>query len=319
MPIYKTDGAGVASAIGQVTFGSQTIGKVYFGSTLVFEGTQVFDLTSSVNVNIETFLTGQGASLSSPVIINVAADQIIGSNTAATPALVTGDLSGYTYEVTMNLAGEVQGAAGGDAINATSNITINNTGAIRAGGGNGGNGGQGGYGTDTLVQTGPYYQQTNVYVYRFGDGAISYWAGANVGIAGSGYLYKSPYWYRSAAHVVTNNYYISRYSWTTGTKGSGGAGGLGAGYNQTRTDGASGVSGTYRAGSGGKGGDGGTWGVDGSAGAQGGTGYYMTTSNWSQPASGTSGSAGTSAGRAIVSDSATVTLLGDGVVNGEVI
>ena len=327
MPIYKTDGAGTPSQIGQVTVGPQNIAKVYFGSTLVFGGTQVFDLTNSTNVNLQTFLVGQSANTTSPIIINIASDQIIGSSDPATPAMVTGDLSGY-QDVTLNNAGEIQGASnGGDAFVATTNLTINNTGAIRAGGGNGGNGGLGGYGTDLSGKNTPSYS-FGYHEWWYGTTPAtvfpSKWQGTNV-FTNQNYSSTirarkvGSYWYYPDGHYGGAQYGMGRGTEVVGTKGAGGTGGNGRGYGVSRTDGSAGAGGTWRAGNGGDGGDGGDWGQDGSAGSGGGIGYYWAQYNTSTSSGGASGTAGSAAGNAIDSGSATVTLIGGGVVNGDVL
>lgn len=333
MPIHVTDGAGVATLQAQVTLGSKNISKVYHGSTLKFQGTLTYDLLSDTNVNLETFILSQTAVTSSAIVINIPSGNIIGSTAQGTPAMVTGDLSAYTRGVTLNVIGEIQGAGGtltlnaGDAFTATSDLTINNTGAIRAGGGGGGAGGLGGYGDDAINKTTPPYVQ----------GYHEWWYGTTPGTSNPSLWYgvakftnnqASPVirfvktggdWYYPDGFYGGAAYGMGRGDAVTGVKGAAGAGGIGQGYAQAKADGGGGSAGTYRAGNGGDGGNGGNWGEDGLPGIDGGDGKYYGSYSNQNVASGAGGSAGTLAGYAINSGAATVTLLGAGVVNGDVI
>ena len=336
MPIYVTDETGTAKKIGQVTIGSKSIPKVYWGDSLVFEGLQVYTLPTTENINLADYLVTQGANTASDVIMNLPVGNTLYSNSIDLPAVETGDLSIYTKGVTLNIYGEIQGAPGGDAFNSTANITIYNEGAIRAGGGNGGDGGTGGYGDNIINKEGPYYAPAGglplgsqyQYVWWYGTTVAtvypSAWAGTNVftnDTSGGGstirYRKVGNKWYYPGLSPVAAQYEIGRGDAIEGVKGTGGVGGQGQGDGVARTDGTAGTNGTNKAGSGGDGGTGGAWGVDGLSGEDGGTGTYITQTGI-RSASGTAGTAGTPAGKAIVSNASFVTLLGTGVVNGDV-
>lgn len=274
---------------------------------------QSHTLSNSEDINLATWLATQSPDVTKIQVVTIPVGHTVGGTVTDGYALTTGNLSTYTKGVELIVEGRIEGkggaANGGNGshgLEVTSDLHLVDASNIYGGGGGGGQGGLGAYGTQTTGQNGPFYQQTNIYVYRFGAGQISYWNGTNIGIAGSGFIYYSPHWYRSAAFVEANMYYISQYTWATGTKGTGGAGGVGEGYNQSKSNGSTGNSGTYNAGDGGTGGNGGTWGTAGNAGGTGGNGSYITTSDWSQTSYGDSGGSGGLAGNATVENGGSI-------------
>jgi hypothetical protein len=270
-------------------------------------------LNNAEDVNLATWLATQSPDANKIQQVTIPSGQTIGGTSTGNYALTTGNLASYTKGVELIILGNIEGkggaangGAGSHGLEATSDIHIVDTSNIYAGGGGGGNGGLGGYGAQAINQSGPYYQMTNVYVYRFGAGEHSYWASTDVGVAGDGYINYGGDWYRSAAHVEVNRYYISRYDEAVGVKGTGGAGGVGQGYNQSAGSSNPGSGGTYRAGTGGTGGAGAAWGTAGTSGTAGSTGYYMTTSDWSKAAAGGAGVTGGAAGNETVENGGSI-------------
>jgi len=247
---------------------------------------------------------------------------IVGATSTSNAALTIPSGMGGTLTIINNGAiqgaGGAAGAAGGDAIQASSSgVTITNNGDIYAGGGGGGNGGNGGTGGN-----GSYAQSLGAANYsahhsssqsqacnsscinRFGGGA--YCSGSCI----------NPLWYLP---TLWDCQACSRNTSTSGgSGGSGGAGGVGQGYNQSAGSGSSGGSGggggtnAGNGGSGGAGGAGGAFGANGSTGNTGNSGYNGNVSN------GSSGSAGSSGGAAgdYISGIANVTLTDNGNVAG---
>lgn len=176
--VFATSG-NPPDVIDEVYVGNVVMNRVYVGSDLVHERdqTQLLTLTSAEDLNLATWISGQGADPAVPVIINFASDQIIGGTVVGQPALTMGDLSSYA-SITFNVDGQIQGAPGSDAVLSQSpidiinsgtisgaiadgvdtngaNVTmvISSTGKVLAGGGNGGNGGRGGNGDDVVSCT----------------------------------------------------------------------------------------------------------------------------------------------------------------------
>ena len=352
MPVYITDEFGVATLQDQANWGNKVIAEIYWGSTLKYKAEQNYTLNSAQNVTLETFLTGQGASVASPVIITIPAGQIIGSLDNLLPALTTGDLSLYTRGVTLIINGEVQGAGGtntgqiedrpgGVAFEAMANITITNNGAIRGGGGAGGQGGNGGAGNDILTSWSNwrYDRDRDRFCTRHPDdndltGDESEWNNNDLGQGnrpepntnyiifstgtGSAYTYERGDF--EQVHGGAKKHEIRRASGypTPGTIGFGGLGGDGEGYTQAKTSGADGSAGTNRAGNGGMGGDGGNWGQDGATGDPGSAGMFYDVLGPNQTNPGVLGANGAVAGNAIQSNAYTVNVTGPGVINGPV-
>ena len=346
MPIHITDEFGVPTLQDQVNWGSKAIAEIYWGSQLKYKNQQNYNMNSATNVNIATFLVGEGASVNSPVIITIAIGEIIGSTDVLLPALVTGDLSIYTRGVTLIVNGEIQGAggdmsAGGSAFVATSDITITNNGAIRAGGGAGAVGGNGGAGNDILTpwSNWRYDEGSDRFCTRHPDdnditGDESEWNNVdlttnnrpepNTQFIIFSAKVNGPHTYeRGTFQEVTNGskkHQIRRASEypTSGQIGFGGQGGLGEGYTQTKTNGAVGTNGTNRAGNGGNGGNGGNWGESGGNGDVGQAGLFYDITGPNNINVGGPGGSGYASGNAIESGGNTVVVTGPGVINGPV-
>ena len=247
---------------------------------------------------------------------------IVGATSTGNAALTIPSGMGGTLTIINNGAiqgaGGAAGAAGGDAIQASSSgVTITNNGDIYAGGGGGGNGGNGGTGGNgsyaqslgsAFNYTATHHNQSvacnNSCVSRFGGGAYC---------TGSCTLYV---WYLPTTWQCLG---CSRNTSTSGgSGGSGGAGGVGQGYNQSAGSGSSGSSGSNggtNAGTGGTGGTGGAGGAFGNAGSTGSTGSSGGNGNVSNGSSGSAGSAGGAAGD-YISGIANVTLTNNGNVAG---
>lgn len=315
-----------SSALGNVKFGASQLASIYQGADEVWTNVLTLTLNSAQTVNLRTFIDSQGSFAGKKLIVNIPDGEVIGSTDPATFALVTGDLSPFTY-VHVNNYGEIQGAggaapggAGGGAFKCDSGVgtefKLNNMSgaAVRAGGGAGGNGGVGGQGSDVSWFVGCHVTY-NGSAHDDGWGTSpnqSVWAGGilyNEASGNPGYSYwhtggpsGADIWQRCG--FESGHWYETRWgnhSWGSG--GSGGAGGRGQGYTQSRVTGLSGSSGSNRSGSGGYGGSGGLWGSDGSAGNNGNTGYYY--SNYSSGATngGSSGGAKGATNYAILGNS----------------
>lgn len=343
MPIY--DGS---SLIDRVKIGNVLIASGYVGSDKVYEydPVQIVAMTSATDVNLATFLGASGVNPAKPIIINLAADQIIGATSNANAALIIdAGMDLYTSTITLNLNGQIQGAVSGNAIDAdrpidlvlgtgaevkgavsqgfendASSITlvVSATGKILGGGGNGGNGGKGGNGDTSLNVTREYGYADGVYEWWYGTDAgtvkPSKWNGTTlftlntIGQQTIYYKLVSGYWYQPGLPDAGARYKIKRGNAAYGTGGTGGTGGLGAGYGQARTDGTGGAAGTYRSGTGGSGGNGGDWGVAGEAGVTGSGGLYINSYSASNVRAGAEGTDGGAAGLAIYLQGALLTL-----------
>lgn len=324
MPIYEG-----TTEVEYISKGNVPISKVYKGTDQVFDYTEEYTLNSATNVDLATWLAGQGASLIAPIIVNVPDGEIIGG--VGDYALDVGDISPYNL-ITLNLAGQIQGEAGGHAIYSDYAIELNNagtvsgaivdvsdsndpalvinvaaTGKILGGGGDGGAGGSGGAGDENLDYADvadwdeQYVAGSTEYLITPSTGLrVAKWFGVTkYSGTGSPPHYSGGIGYTSGTFVktvgLTNHFYCKR-SLREGTAGTGGAGGVGQGYGQSKTSGAAGTMGTYNAGNGGDGGAGGDWGLGGSTGATGSQGYSDLNSTYNN---GSAGSAGTAAGYAI--------------------
>ena len=120
--------------IEEVYVGSVVMNEVYVAEanlsySLVHQRdqTQNFTLTSGEDVNLATWLSGQGAGTATPVIINFAFGEVIGGTVEGKPALDLGDLSAYS-SITFNIDGWILGMAGNDALWAQDPIDIINYG-----------------------------------------------------------------------------------------------------------------------------------------------------------------------------------------------
>lgn len=342
MPIYATNDQGVAEEVVNVCIGAAAQTYVYHGADRIWAAQQSYDMSGGVNLDLSTFLTAQGASAASPVVVTVAGgvQNIIGSQDITRPALTVDNLDIYVKGVTLHLYSSVLGAGGaagengGDAIVGgpnTNRLTIVVHGSVRAGGGGGGNGGRGGYGTNIQGSwTSWRYEDDppNRYYYRNGSGNSIRWNDSSVAKGnGNKYRYVGSYVYERGRYRRPDSYQIRRAPRpVAGVKGTGGVGGHGQGYGGAadpwrglRTNGAAGGSGTRRAGNGGTGGAGGAWGAEGGAGRTGATGYSYADNTSARATPGALGQSGGRAGKAIDSNGGTITLLGDGPVNGEVL
>ena len=304
------------------------------GGTVPFE----INLTSTTDVNLQSFLTTNSAPTNRPIIITIPSANTIGATSVSTAALVSGNLSSY-LSVTLINEGEIQGAGGaassgaaGDAITATTSFSLwNKSGAaIRGGGGGGGNGGSSGYGENLNSYEDRFESSGAIYLYIYNACASSdscEWNSTNVGSGTAAYPYfrNGSYIYWPGAFEFGGFYHIRRATRNSGTR-SGGTGGVGRGYGQAPASGTAGSSGTGNIASGGIGGTGGEWGTAGSTGNTGGTSYYWKdisstcysayAGNFSNTSAGSSGSAGGAAGMAIDAPGITIYYQNDGTING---
>lgn len=303
-------------------------------------GTQPFllNLTSTTDVNLQTFLSSNSAPTNRPIEITIPSGNTIGATSVSTAAIVSGNLSSYLSVALIN-EGEIQGAGGaassgnaGNAITATTSFALwNKSGAaIRGGGGGGGNGGSSGYGENLNAYDDRFASSGAIYLYRYNACASSdscEWNSTNVGSGTSAYSYfrNGSYIYWPGAFEFGAFYHIRRATRNSGTR-SGGAGGVGRGYGQAPAAGSAGASGTGNIASGGTGGTGGEWGTAGSTGNTGGnssywkdissTCYSAYAGNFSNVGSGSAGVAGGSAGLAISAPGVTIYYQNDGTING---
>jgi hypothetical protein len=291
---------------------------------------------TTTDVDISALFSPTDWSSDKDKIVTIPSGVIVGATSTGMAALRTG--TGMGGVLIINIDGEVQGkggaaaAAGGPAINVQgAGVTINNAGAIRAGGGGGGAGGTGGTGGGgsfgTTNQQGPFYSYPGGYHYNAST-FLAYWNGANVTWnlprTAGGYTY-----YQSGGPIFedggANITYAIYRTWVTttytsgGAGGAGGAGGVGQGYAQANTGGAAGsggAAGGTNAGAGGTGGTGGAGGTWGAAGATGDTGATGNSGNYTGGLAGAGGGAGGAAGAAIIGTSPTVN--NSGTINGAV-
>lgn len=299
-------------------------------------------ISASVNnVIIQNLFTAAEWSSATPKEVTINAGVVVGSTSAGTAALRSGTGNGGTVKIINNgsirgAGGATTSAAGGDAVETSINLTIENNGDIRGGGGGGGKGGTGGTGGGGTVTTtardpssgynytaGSYYWRTpaqsggNTTIYWNGTliynaagqptsvtvGNITYYRGpnakANQTIPGPGPGGQPPI-------VVSTDYDLYRNVSTTtntngGAGGAGGNGGRGIGSDAAAAAGAAGANGSAggtNAGAGGKGGTGGTGGGWGAAGSTGGTGSTGANGNRTNGLAGAAGVAGGAAGKA---------------------
>lgn len=275
--------------------------------------------TSTTNLDISS-LFGANWTSTVPKRLTIASGVTIGGTGSSAALIIPSGMAG-TLEI--DNAGSIigyggaAGSAGGTAIsNASSGVTINNTGLLAGGGGGGGTGGTGGQGSVQssyqyynsyykwlifssthvrIVYNGSFY---NYGTSSFGGGDAYDWQGPGVG--GS---YKGSPQQDSDPTAYPVLFYSTSY--TSG--GSGGSGGVGQGYSQTNTNGSSGSAGGTNAGTGGAGGNGGTYGTAGASGSTGANGNYT---------SGSAGSGGGAAGAAVAGT--TVTMNNTGSLYGAV-
>lgn len=305
------------------------------------------------NLNLSTLFTaGDWASdTKKRVVIN--SGVIIAATAVSVAALTTG--AGLGGLLTIENAGDIRGAggaansgAGGHAvIVSTANVTINNTGAIRGGGGGGGRGGTGGVGGpgQYTAQEGPAYALNSYmwYAYRTSGGVSTegtrvYWAGSLIYSSGSKFTGSVAvggitYYTGALDHQDTSSGggsypYSNNKQWyqiyrqypvgtSGGAGGGGGNGGTGQGGNVAQTagsPGAGGAAGGPNAGAGGSGGYGnygGTWGQAGYTGAVGNTG---ASGNVGGGGAGSAGAVGGAAGYAIAGVART--LINTGTIQG---
>jgi len=289
---------------------------------------------SSSTTNVDSnALFGDDYDVNYPKIIDINAGVTIGGNgdeALDIPSGLAGTLIINNAGNIYGYGGAASGGAGGNAINcATANVTINNTGEIRAGGGGGGQGGAGGSGevnntaawsgrepaanwTNGSASLGYYYNSASYYFYYNGTTwSYIYWA-TNIGNAGGfpSYIRIGNNEYHRGPHRGSNKYEIYRQAKTTTSAGTGGAGGVGQGYNQTNASGSSGSAGGTGAGTGGNGGSGSAYAVAGVAGSTGANGNSYSSGT------GSAGSAGGAAGAAVAGTS--VTMNNSGTINGAV-
>ena len=304
----------------------------------------------SLNVG-SLYTSGEWQSLV-PKRLLIADTSIVGPVTK--PVDLGGDLTVDVYGEIQGLGGSANAGAGGNAITSysTFNLTVQEGGAIRAGGGGGGFGGTGGTGGQGVYQvltTSPtYYVQNELHwVTLDGNGfynTLIQWTGgsapaptianvsyANISVTSHYDATTDATYYRGSEHHretvdgTTFVYYriyrtFDVTTYQNGTAGSiGTAGGKGQGYGQAAVLGSipssasNPINNAGKGGTGGRGGIGGTWGTTGSAGSTGSTGAAGNYTN------GTSGSVGTSGGAPgsavyMVSGSSNVSNLG--TING---
>lgn len=306
---------------------------------------------NTTDLVISSLFTPEEWAADSPKEVTIAEGVIVGATSIAVAALRTGTARGGTLKLIID--GEIQGkggaansGAGGPALNVQQvGLTIENNGAIRAGGGGGGkagNGGTGGQGTYTVSEGPAYTLNTTDWVVNGNinsQGRWSYvsttirWGGSTIvngSISGlqnaTSYTSGSVTYYRQTlvsgtpGSSTTVRYQVSRTypAYTSGGGGgTGGNGAAGRGYNTAKGVGSNGTAGSAggtnagSGGSGGKGGDGGDWGAAGAAGAPGAIG---NSGNYTGGSAGTNGTAGGPAGAAIIGVARTIT--GEGVING---
>ena len=262
------------------------------------------------------------------------------SNTSNYALAINSGLSG-TITLTNNgtisgAGGSANGGTGGDALsfsssNSASNVTFNNNGTVRAGGGGGGQGGTGGQGRTSYSYYGNaqtrnpnsdpqsyfYWDQGQNWQVRWSghvtSGAPPAMTSPSAKVYG-GYRYTpgtqrisgfySHLYYYYYMYDITREQQLTGYNYYNG--GSGGSGGVGQGYNQSAGSGSGGSGGGTNAGNGGSGGGGGSFGNSGSSGNSGGNGNYTN---------GSGGSGGGSAGRYKIGSSY-VTFNNNGTVQG---
>lgn len=283
---------------------------------------------SQANLVLSSLFSPADWQSSSPKRVVLSSGAVVYSDTPTSPALSSGTARNGNLTLQINSGAEVQGAGGiggtnaaggvgGDAILIQqSGLVIQNSGAIRAGGGGGGAGGKGGNGQTAANRepTSGYYNSLSAPMYgcyRKGGGTSIYWAGSLLYSAGgvnSTYTINNYTYYCGTNRILDYSGYgifeIYRTSLPTQTEGgAGGRGGNGLGHNQAQTSGATGASGGTGAGTGGSGGAGGNWGVSGTVGSAGKSGVWA----------GSAGFAGGLAGYAI---NGSATYSGSGVKQG---
>lgn len=290
----------------------------------VYQDEEQYTLGNSTNVNLATYLSGQGASTSAPIRINIPSGVTIGATSTSTAAITSGNLSSYE-KVILEIEGNVLGAggaaasSGGAAISLTSAISLRifSTGAVRGGGGGGGRGGNGGAGNDIGSYSGWVYSNTPPYYYYEYNGII-YWNGTHSGYAqaSSTAVYGAYVYGRDGVNVDGLKQSIRRAFIYVGTPGTGGAGAVGRGYGQSAGFGASGTNGTSRAGNGGRGGNGGEWGSGGYTGQTGATGYSWVGYSSAIPSGGSGGTLGGGGGYAISAAGLSIPYWRQGAISG---
>jgi hypothetical protein len=304
----------------------------------------------SLNVG-SLYTSGEWQSLV-PKRLLIADTSIVGPVTI--PVDLGGDLTVDVYGEIQGLGGSANAGTGGNAITSysTFNLTVQEGGAIRAGGGGGGfggTGGTGGQGVYQVISTSSNYFVVNAMQFAtLGQGynnTIVQWTGGSAPtpwisnpISIPGTTVTSYYdaetnatYYRGSEHsreFYNGAWFIYYYIYRTidvttyqnGTAGSiGTAGGTGQGYGQAAVLGSipspasDPINNAGKGGTGGRGGIGGTWGTTGSTGS---TGSNGTAGNYTNGTSGSVGTSGGAPGQAVymVSGSSNVSNLG--TING---
>jgi hypothetical protein len=222
-------------------------------------------------------------------------DQVMIINKKIQPSIKTGDLSSFAKVKLVNYS-EIQGLASfKHAFTATSDIILDNHGAIRAAGGNGGHGGNGANDTFTThIDTKKYelgcgsgyswadHDDTDTVTLAWpGIGPSSHTDWMNVSTTGTGPItspdlagefYRGAYKQHHTCDVGAKFYEIIRRMYFTQTRagGKGGKGGIGRAFDNSDLDGEPGYDSTPKGGNkGGDGGAGGDWGRWGHKGADG--------------------------------------------------
>lgn len=332
-----------SSDYGMATTATVTVGGTTSSAWRVMTQESVtYLLTSQTNLNLQTYLSGKGAPTDRAIVLQLPSGVTIGSSSAGSAAITSGDLSGY-QKVTLDVTGEVQGAGGtanggvgGNAIDVASamHITIRTSGAVRGGGGGGGRGGTGGSCDNVSWTSVPAASKT--YWKNFGSYSPT---GISLILESDVEQWRSPmdrnllftfqagkYWKRGLSMSGVNSGssdawfdYYRATSLDNGAGGSGGSGGRGQGYGQSAAGGSAGAPGPYsRCGKGGTGGLGGSWGSKGATGAAGAAGYKHSTYNVDAPQSGGGGAGGGAAGAAISCSAAGIHYSKGGTVIGAV-
>jgi len=287
-----------------------------------------------------------------PKRVIVPAGVIVGSTSAAVPAMRTGTGWGGSLSVTVNgeihgAGGEPNGGAGGTAFLAeASGVRLINNGAIRAGGGAGGKGGNGGggsYNNPKTVTEGPYYSENvTQWIASGSKDSGDHNTGYTFILKWSGSLihHESVYQTMSPAFMGYTSYTVGSVTYSRGSLqrpsnvsggfysiyrqytssetvntsgGAGGNGGRGQGYDGTAT-GSAALDGAEGVTGGTNGGKGGKGGTGGTWGANGTGGAAGASGN---NGAGTAGTAGGPAGWA-VENSGNVTYSGGGDRQGRV-
>ncbi|MGV1754809.1 hypothetical protein [Agrobacterium sp. CG674] len=293
----------------------------------------ILSKTVSASVNnliIQNLFTTAEWTSSTPKEVVINSGVIVGSTTPGTAALRSG--SGNSGTVLVTNKGSIRGAggllnsgAGGNAIETSIALIIDNQGDIRGGGGGGGRGGTGGAGGGGTV-TSAVREPASGEHYTLGvtDWSLYYVSAGPAGIMWNGAIISSSVpWSATSFTVGEYTYFKGSYRYSDrgdydyyavyrtsnssvstngGAGGAGGNGGRGIGSDaaaangSTGAAGAAGGAGAGAGGTGGAGGAGATWGTAGAGGATGGTGV---AGNRTAGVAGSAGAAGGGAGRAV--------------------